>query len=83
MMRSDMQSSGAAAATVSTPASEKTSTEEQARAIICAAQRAVDGGAGGLSLKKSLEWFLEGRKNKAAAAAAGIQRHLEDSSLSN
>ena len=61
--------------------------EEQARAIMCAARRAVEeanrarggGGAGALSLKKSLEWFLERRRNKATAAA-GIQRHLEDSS---
>jgi len=78
----------------STPAPEKT-TEEQARAIMCAAQRAVeeeakrgdddDGGAEpGLSLKKSLQWFLEGRKNKAmAAAAGGIHRQLEDESASS
>ncbi|CAD6338670.1 unnamed protein product [Miscanthus lutarioriparius] len=87
---------GVAAATMGggTPAPGKT-TEEQARAIMCAAQRAVeeeakrgdgDCGAGpGLSLKKSLQWFLEGRKNKAmavAAAAAGIHRQLEDDSTS-
>ena len=55
---------------------------------MCAALRAVEeanrargGGAGALSLKKSLEWFLERRRNKATStAAAGIQRHLEDSS---
>jgi hypothetical protein len=83
-----MQRSVAAATTGggTPPAPEKT-TEEQARAIMRAAQRAVEeeadarrGGAGpGLSLKKSLQWFLEGRKNKLAtvAATAGIHRQLE------
>lgn len=82
---------GVAAATAgggTPPAPEKT-TEEQARAIVRAAQRAVEeedarrGGGGGavpsLSLKKSLQWFLEGRKDKLAtvAATAGIHRQLE------
>jgi hypothetical protein len=82
------------------PAPEKT-TKEQARAIVRAAQRAVeeedartrrggdDGGGGAgpsLSFKKSLQWFLEGRKNKLAtvAATAGIHRQLEgDTTLSS
>ncbi|CAD6341883.1 unnamed protein product [Miscanthus lutarioriparius] len=82
---------GVAVATMGggTPAPEKT-TEEQARAIMCVAQRAVeeeakrgDGDCGAtpdLSLKKSLQWFLEGRKNKnkamAAAGGGGTHRQL-------
>jgi hypothetical protein len=44
-------------------------TEEQAKAILRTARRAVEedvGGAGKLSMKRSMKWFLEGReKNKA------------------
>ncbi|KAG0515658.1 hypothetical protein BDA96_10G297800 [Sorghum bicolor] len=82
---------GVAAATIGEdmpPAPEKT-TEEQARAILLAARRAVeeeakrggdDGGAGpGLSLKKSLQWFLEGRKNKAMAASDPRRRWRDPS----
>ncbi|KAF8658730.1 hypothetical protein HU200_059212 [Digitaria exilis] len=90
MMRPDMNNgaaAAAAAATVGTSAPGKTTTEEQARAITCAAQRAVEeakrGGAEGMSLKKSLEWFLEGRKNKAAMAAGETQRHIIDDSCSS
>ncbi|KAF8687353.1 hypothetical protein HU200_043039 [Digitaria exilis] len=76
-----------AAATVGTPAPGKTITEEQARDIMSAAQRAVEeakrGDAEGMSLKKSLEWFLEGRKNKAAMATGETQRHIIDDSCSS
>lgn len=60
-----------------------TTTKEQARAIICMAKREVeeaaakargDGAAGEPSLKRSLQWFLEGRKNKATSCAASRRR---------
>jgi len=73
-------------------------TEEQARAIICTAKRAVeeeaankakirgDGATGkpssSSSLKRSLECFLEGRKNKAPSSSA-TRRHLETSTASS
>ncbi|OEL17948.1 hypothetical protein BAE44_0021025 [Dichanthelium oligosanthes] len=85
-----------AAATVCAPVAEKTAaggrgveaTEEQARAIISMAKRAVeeeakirgDGAAaiGKPSLKRSLECFLEGRKKKVMSSAAN-RRRLESS----
>nr|CAB3468750.1 unnamed protein product [Digitaria exilis] len=85
MMRPDMNNgaaAAAAAATVGTSAPGKTTTEEQARAIT-AVEEAKRGGAEGMSLKKSLEWFLEGRKNKAAMAAGETQRHIIDDSCSS
>ncbi|KAF8687354.1 hypothetical protein HU200_043040 [Digitaria exilis] len=69
---------------------EATTTEEQARAIICMAKRAVEeeaakakirgdgaaaAAAGEPSLKRSLECFLEGRKNR--------RRRLESSSAAS
>lgn len=55
-------------------------TEEQARAILSTARRAVeeeeDAGAGTLSVKRSLECFLEGRRNKAL-------RHGEEADASS
>jgi hypothetical protein len=55
---------GAAAAAVAGRA-----TEEQVRAILSTVRRAVEeehvgGTAGKLSVKRSMEWFLQGRKNK-------------------
>jgi hypothetical protein len=84
MMRPDIQSGAAAATVVGTQAPGKTTTiVEQGRAIVRAAQRAVDGGAGVLSLKKSLERFLEGRENKLRRRPRRrreIQRcHLDES----
>ena len=90
------QSATAAVAVVSAPVTEKAAvggrgveatTEEQARAIICAAKRAVEEaakirGAGGgekPSLKRSLECFLEGRKKKATSPDASRRRRLESS----
>lgn len=74
-------------ATMGVSAPEQTTIEEQARAIMCAAQRAVEeatrGCPEGMSLKKSLEWFLEGRKNKAATVAGKIRRHIDDSCSSS
>jgi triosephosphate isomerase len=76
-------------------------TEEQARAIICTAKKAVeeeaktkktraDGGAGSAagkpsssSLKRSLECFLQGRKNKPTSSSAATRRHLETSTASS
>ena len=74
-------------------------TEEQARAIICTAKRAVEeeaktktraDGAGSAAgkkpsslLKRSLECFLEGRKNKATSSAVTRRRHLETSAVSS
>ncbi|CAL5040016.1 unnamed protein product [Urochloa decumbens] len=70
-------------------------TEEQARAIISMAKKAVEEAAAKAkirgdgtaatagepsSLKRSLECFLEGRKNKAAASAATSRRRSLDSS---
>ncbi|RCV22964.1 hypothetical protein SETIT_4G261800v2 [Setaria italica] len=65
--------------------------EEQARAIICMARRAVEeeatkakirgdgaAAAGEPSLKRSLQCFLEGRNNKATSSAAS-RRRLESS----
>ena len=77
-----MKRGGAAAATAGTPAPGKTTTtEEQARAIMCAARRAVEeanrargGGAGALSLKKSLEWFLERRSPQEQGDVDGRRR---------
>uniref|UniRef100_A0A0E0LEP3 Uncharacterized protein n=1 Tax=Oryza punctata TaxID=4537 RepID=A0A0E0LEP3_ORYPU len=57
--------------------------ERQARAIISTAKRALEeegkaggGGADGkLSMKRSLEWFLETRRKRMAVAAdAGVHR---------
>ncbi|KAK3134363.1 hypothetical protein QOZ80_6AG0548140 [Eleusine coracana subsp. coracana] len=69
MMRPDMKCGAATENNVSV-----VTTEEQARAIVSMARRAVRAevrreeddvsGAGKLSVKRSLEWFLEGRKNK-------------------
>jgi hypothetical protein len=46
-------------------------TEEQVRAILSTVRRAVEeeeehvsGAAGKLSVQRSMEWFLQGRKNK-------------------
>jgi len=73
-------------------------TEEQARAIICTAKRVVEEAAANKaktigrdgagkppppsSLKRSLECFLEGRKNKAPSSSA-TRRHLETSTASS
>ena len=73
-------------------------TEEQARVIIATAKRAVEeaktkktraDGAGSAAgkkpsslLKRSLECFLEGRKNKAPSSSA-TRRHLETSTASS
>lgn len=55
--------------------------ERQARAIIRMAKRALEeeeeagGGEGKLSMKRSMEWFLETRRKRMAAAAdAGVHR---------
>jgi hypothetical protein len=54
-----------------TAAASGRATEEQVRAILSTVRRAVEeeehvgGGAGKLSVKRSMEWFLQGRKNKA------------------
>jgi|UniRef100_A0A804PU86 hypothetical protein len=87
--------SGAAAAGVGRGV-EAAATEEQARAIIATAKRAVEEdaakakttiGDGGTtpssSLKRSLECFLQGRMNKATSSSAATRPHLETSTASS
>ncbi|CAD6338668.1 unnamed protein product [Miscanthus lutarioriparius] len=93
-----MQSGAAVAEKAAAAGRGVKATEEQARAIICTAKRAVEeaaankaktigrDGAGkpppSSSLKRSLECFLEGRKNKAPSSSAS-RRHLETSTASS
>ncbi|KAF8658731.1 hypothetical protein HU200_059213 [Digitaria exilis] len=75
---------------------EATTTEQQGKAIISMAKRAVEeeaakakirgaAAAGELSLKRSFESFLEGRRKKATSYAASCRRRrrLESSSTSS
>jgi hypothetical protein len=39
-------------------------TEEQVRRAVEEEEEHVSGAAGKLSMKRSMEWFLQGRKNK-------------------
>uniref|UniRef100_A0A0D9WT96 Uncharacterized protein n=1 Tax=Leersia perrieri TaxID=77586 RepID=A0A0D9WT96_9ORYZ len=68
--------------------------ERQARAIMSTAKRALEeeaaaaGGSGGkLSMKRSMEWFLESRRKRstvaAAAAGAAAGEYGPSSSCSN
>ncbi|RCV22965.1 hypothetical protein SETIT_4G261900v2 [Setaria italica] len=92
MTKQGVQSgSGAAAAAVGGRRGVE-ATEEQARTIISMAKRAVEeeakisgdgsAAAGIPSLKRSLECFLEGRKNKATSSAANRRRRRLESSSS-
>ncbi|CAD6338664.1 unnamed protein product [Miscanthus lutarioriparius] len=93
-----MQSGAAVAEKAAAAGRGVKATEEQARAIICTAKRVVEEAAANKaktigrdgagkppppsSLKRSLECFLEGRKNKAPSSSA-TRRHLETSTASS